>query len=370
MAANRSTTDTMVPAHGTEEVPDEDIIKEMQNKWQQYGKKDDKKEKMARVIAVQVDIASLLVQGEGAQFVSRFNNVVNSYKSESSPSVTRVTTHFVEFAKVFKEIDESSVRQSRLLREIIQDFVDLYNKAVGFVELQKAGDIKSNLVTVESISEGEPRRQYLKGGGFLPEQPEYQSCFLCGHTSVDCPPQMINHDEKIEELMKEYEADVARFNQCMASGHPFHTSKTGKVSKRKPSLVVPPYLVRCHCSQMACTSITGQGTCPDCNVNGADIDADGICLCEQCKCPCNKAYKVSVQKSCLFKLLSNLSSPYHRCSSFWSYRQTIFSRWELPSCMNSCPLLALDSRARTKSRRTTHSQLLQPRHSHLSFHSV
>jgi hypothetical protein len=208
MAANRSTTDTTVPAQHIEEGPDEELLKELQNKWQKYGKKEDKKAKMSRVIAVQVDIASQLVQTDGNQFIACFNNVVNAYKSEPSPSVTRVTTHFVEFAKVFKEIDESSVRQSRLLREIIQDFVDPYNKAVGFVELQKAGDIRSNLITVESISDGEPRRQYLKGGGFLPEQPEYRFCFLCGHTSVDCPPQMKNHEEKIEELMKEHQADV------------------------------------------------------------------------------------------------------------------------------------------------------------------
>ncbi len=38
-----------------------------------------------------------------------------------------------------------------MLREIIQDFIDLYNKAVGILKLQKAGALKNNLIVVESI---------------------------------------------------------------------------------------------------------------------------------------------------------------------------------------------------------------------------
>jgi hypothetical protein len=43
MAANRSTTDTTVPAQHIEEGLDEELLKELQNKWQKYGKKEDKK---------------------------------------------------------------------------------------------------------------------------------------------------------------------------------------------------------------------------------------------------------------------------------------------------------------------------------------
>jgi hypothetical protein len=289
-ATNGSAAVAMAPSH----VSHADLVKEITNKTATYGTKGEKKKKMDNVIAVEATIRNYL-SVRGPQFLPRFEEVINAYKKGKNLTTSLMSSHFLAFSKLFKEVNDKILMPSRMFRTVLDDFLICYNQALEFLQREKAGDLKNNNVTLSSISTQEPQRRFLEGGGFAPDLTVYQTCFFCAHDSVDHPPEMKDHKVHLVEAVEEHNKQLALFDESQQTGVPYTSSKTGKTMKRRPPLVVPNFIVRCHCSQMECTSSSGRGSCTECTANGAKLDNEGVCSCDKCRCQCDKAYKVSGQ---------------------------------------------------------------------------
>ena len=123
----------------------------------------------------------------------------------------------------------------------------------------------------------------------IPTNPSEQTCFFCGHRSIDVPP---GYDEqtiaqKNKRIAEEHRQRMITFAEEQAV--------PGATRSRAPTMPKGAESIGvCHCHQMQCESASGIGTCITCRDTPGEIDAEGFCSCEVCRCQCKKAYKVSI----------------------------------------------------------------------------